>query len=117
MKKLALIVSLPVVLTAALLILKITLVPGMGILWALSPVWISALAVLLVFYGVWANVAFQKWKMSHWKKRCGTCLHCSLAEIRPGRRYCLWLRKDVSADDAPCDEWEVAIRPPEPKPE
>lgn len=112
MKKILTIVSAPLVLTAVLLILKYALFAQISLFWAFSPLWLSAVSAMLVFYGVWLNIAVQRWLLVHGRKRCKNCIHCSLADIRPGRKLCIRTMKEVNPSEKGCGEWEQAVRPP-----
>lgn len=111
MRRFIIAVSVPLVLTVILVALKYAAFPRISLFWAFSPLWLGAVSALLVFYGVWANIALQRWLMVHGRKKCGNCLHCSIADIRPGRKLCLVDMKEVEKSQKGCDKWETAVMP------
>lgn len=109
-KKLILILSLPPVLSAVLLTARYAFGAGIPLLWALSPLWLCACAALLVFYAVWLVIAVERWRVSHGKKVCRNCLHCSIADLKPGRKLCLESMKEVSPTQKGCEKFTYAVR-------
>lgn len=108
MKKLLLLISVPLILTATLLVLKYAVFGEISLFWALSPLWLTAIAAIVVFYAVWLNIAWQRWRLDHGRKICRNCDHCSLAELRPGRHLCLDSVKEVSPTQKGCDKFKRA---------
>ena len=109
MKKILILISAPLVLSAVLVIAKYALQANFSLFWALSPLWITAIASILVFYAVWLNIAWQRWRLDHGRKICRNCAHCSLAELSPGRHLCLESVKEVSPTQKGCDKFDRAV--------
>lgn len=111
MKKFLLLVSAPLALSVVLVVLKYAVFADLSLFWALSPLWMATIVTLLVFYAVWLNIAWQKWRLRHGRKICRNCLYCSLAEIKPGRNMCLESSplKEVSPTQKGCEHFAKAI--------
>ena len=109
MKKILILISAPLVLTVVLVIAKYALNANFSLFWALSPLWLTAIASILVFYAVWLNIAWQRWRLDHGRKICRNCAHCSLAELSPGRHLCLDTVKEVKPTQKGCDKFERAV--------
>lgn len=110
MRRFAWIISTPLWVSLVLVAAKYLLNAKISLLWALSPLWLTVGAAWLLFVAVWLNIAIQRMRLSRGSKRCRNCLHCSLAEIRPGRRLCLEKLQEVSPTDKGCEKFLYVIQ-------
>lgn len=108
MKKILIAISAPLAISVVLLILRFALNANISLFWALSPIWLTAIASLLLFYAVWLNIAWQRWRLDHGRKICRNCAHCSLAELSPGRHLCLDTVKEVKPTQKGCENFDRA---------
>lgn len=109
MRKILIAVSAPLLLSLVLVAAKYLFWGEISLFWALSPLWVTLCAAIVVFWAVWLVIAWQRWRLEHGRKICRNCIHCSLADLRPGRKLCLQSLKEVSPTDRACEEFDRVI--------